>query len=511
MSRSIRHPASTSSFASTRTTSTVASVASDSPAPTVFRALNFNATIPVQVSLKLDGNGTLDPTIESYYVQVPRISYLALLVPVLKQHFLGLVLDDATFRAATDHEELWWFEHGEPDSDDVSHSGDRANSERVLKWNWPIGLLYDYHHALVHPGLPPASTLPERSFLPLDPSSPPSTLPSSLASVFDPLNSTSAGSSGTVTGLGIGAGPGEDTIRSRNRVASGSSSTLRRAPAPAPATSNPSRTYGSSPVSLSLDPWRITLHLPTSPQSASATSQSTSTPSMPPSSNLPSSNGPSSALKTERRIAECRTAFMARIKESDYFRWSSAKRVMGLRKDVQDMLWDGVVENDFEKYWSVASKLIPLPSTSSLPPSSSPTTPTVDAFSSPSLRSQTPVDDSTTSTQGASGSGATKNVPIRVYLPEDGGRSWVGPVPPRGKDGAPTTLSTHLSSLFPLLFPPPASTAPATVSSSSSGYPLVSAIVQGIAVPLEAEVEWLASCLTGTDGWVHVVVSIDER
>lgn len=75
-------------------------------------------------------------------------------------------------------------------------------------------------------------------------------------------------------------------------------------------------------------------------------------------------------------------------------RWGGSKRLTNLRKEQQDSLWDGLVEQDYDKYWQVANKLIPLPAPSEATPS---------RRSTPSLDSK----------QGD----MPRSIPIRIYLP----------------------------------------------------------------------------------------------
>lgn len=142
--------------------------------------------------------------------------------------------------------------------------------------------------------------------------------------------------------------------------------------------------------------------------------------------------------------------------------------------------------DDYSKFYSTASRLIPLPSTGS---------------------SRAPTPESTEPTM--------RSVPIRVYLP-DGGPVLQDVVPPIRDDGsflslifsspteanppptgAPTTLAHLLTSLLPLLFPP------------APKKPLAKVLVAGIFVPLETEVGWLGGVMGGGDGWVGVVVVLD--
>ena len=43
----------------------------------------------------------------------------------------------------------------------------------------------------------------------------------------------------------------------------------------------------------------------------------------------------------------CKQMFMAQLKEADFLRWGSTKRVTGLRKQDQDGLWESIREREF--------------------------------------------------------------------------------------------------------------------------------------------------------------------
>ena len=45
----------------------------------------------------------------------------------------------------------------------------------------------------------------------------------------------------------------------------------------------------------------------------------------------------------------CKQAFMGQIKEADFLRWGTTKRVTGLRKAEQDGMWEGVKEREPHK------------------------------------------------------------------------------------------------------------------------------------------------------------------
>ncbi|GAA5913471.1 hypothetical protein JCM8208_005189 [Rhodotorula glutinis] len=450
----MRQTPSTSSFApstsSHHSPSTADTAAHALASAALFRSLVFAGSVPIEVVI---APGELPPaadrSVEAYYLQAPRIAYLPLVLAEVRKYFLDLVLDDNS--AASLRADDLWFE-----VDDTP-----------LKWHWPIGLLYDYHHVAHEPSLlPPRPRAPSLSSTPHDPS----TLPNSLASVFAPLSSPSAA---------------DLSFPSAVLGDSSSHATLR---APSSATAPRPRTPSSAHSAVFLDggvgagagapfgaPWRITLHL---------------------------RDPPAEQLLVSNRVEDARAGFMAMVKEADYVRYGNTKRVTNLRKEQQDNLWEGVVQNDFDKFWNVASKLVPLPALS--------------ATSSSASRSPTPSSFATSSSDGRAPDGnAVRSVPLRVYLPE-GAPVMQDVVQPVQQDGTPTTLHQALTTLLPLLFPPP----PATASSSSSSpspsapapapLPLAHALVQGVYVPLDAEIGWLGACMPGADGWVAVVVVLVE-
>ncbi|KAI6157393.1 autophagy-related protein [Pisolithus tinctorius] len=95
----------------------------------LFRRLAWEGTVPLEIRVdpkELPANS--DRGLECYYIQAPRVSYLPLLMPELRRFLMDVVFDDAAARLLK--EEDWWFE-----------SEDGA----LLKWHWPIGLIYDNH------------------------------------------------------------------------------------------------------------------------------------------------------------------------------------------------------------------------------------------------------------------------------------------------------------------------------------------------------------------------------
>ena len=83
------------------------------------------------------------------------------------------------------------------------------------------------------------------------------------------------------------------------------------------------------------------------------------------------------------------------------------------------------LEDDFDQFWAVASKLVPLPS----PPSPAPS------------RSQTPTPSTIASDGRVPEANAMRSVPMRVYLPE--GAPVLQDVVPPLSDGQSAALIIH--------------------------------------------------------------------
>ncbi|EPQ30755.1 uncharacterized protein PFL1_01656 [Pseudozyma flocculosa PF-1] len=420
-----------------------------------FRRLVWSGTIPIAVSLDpSDLPPGSDQALASTYLIVPRVSYLPLIVEEVRRSMVELVLDDNALAAVDERE--WWFEYeGQP-----------------LRWHWPIGLLYDYHTSN-----PAASTIATSAA---------GTAGAPPASRFDGLLASSA--------------------------------------SVIPPAISPTTSRQAEVSALGRLPWQIRLRL-----------------SKPPLDKLHSKSG----------VDICKTSFMSMIKEADFVRYGSTKKVVNLRRQEQDALWEGVVQHDFDAYWAVAHKLVP--STQPLSTSSSAEAereylsraaalrsggssaalseekpggsvgmPRQASFTSQSNESQASLAPSMVSTMtgatssdahggtmtpsgaaATSSSGGIRSVPIRILLP-DGAPSVQEPVAPLLEDGRPATLATLLSGLFPLLFPPP----PSFSSFQAASPPLAYAVIQGVRMPLDAEVGWLGSTMLSPDGWLTIVIGL---
>ncbi|KAA1478124.1 hypothetical protein DENSPDRAFT_845322 [Dentipellis sp. KUC8613] len=331
-----------------------------SPASTtLFRRLTWEGTVPLEIrvdSKELPANSNRG--LECYFIQAPRVSYLPLLVPEIKRFLMDVVFDEEAARGLK--EEDWWFE---------------SEDGHLLKWHWPIGLIYDNH-----------------------------------------------------------------------------------------TTSVSTRQTASTSALLQSAPLRLVLHL---------------------------ASPPTEKLLLAPTPEACKQAFMGQLKEADFLRWGSTKRMTGLRKAEQDGIWEGIKEHNFDDYWRVANKVTP--TTVPTRPNSPPVPP-----SSASLHTRPPSADP----QGMpdrEGAYSVRSVPVRLYLPD-------GPVlqdlaPPILEDGSPNTLSDLLSQHLPLLFPTPSPSAP---TPRNLGY----ALIQGVLAPPEAELAWLGACMTGADGWVNVCIGL---
>ncbi|KAJ3807054.1 autophagy protein Apg5-domain-containing protein [Lentinula edodes] len=199
----------------------------------------------------------------------------------------------------------------------------------------------------------------------------------------------------------------------------------------------------------------------------------------------------------------CKQAFMGQLKEADFIRWGSTKRMTGLRQQDQDGLWEGIKEHNFDDYWRVASKVTP---TTAPTRAQSPAPPS----SSASMVNRPPSADPGGPSE-RDGAYNVRSIPVRLYLPD--GPVIQDLVPPMVDDNTPRTLSHYLTDHIPLLFP---AAPPAPPPSRTNPHPRpppvhrpAYALVQGIVMPSETEMAWLGGCLAGADGWVNVCIGIN--
>ncbi|WVO24613.1 autophagy protein 5 [Cryptococcus decagattii] len=194
------------------------------------------------------------------------------------------------------------------------------------------------------------------------------------------------------------------------------------------------------------------------------------------------SNPPQDRLLMPNSIEVCKSQWLNQMKEADFVRWRNTNRVTNLRRVDLEAGWDGILNNDFDLYTQMANKIVPLP---------------LLATSNSTQPSRPPSTDPSGPTRAPDSSYATRAVPFKIYLP-DNAPVIQEIVPPISESGKPTTLLAVLQTHLPLLFP----------TSFKDPYERAFPIAQGILVPQEAEVAWIASCLCGADGWVRVGVCL---
>ena len=160
---------------------------------------------------------------------------------------------------------------------------------------------------------------------------------------------------------------------------------------------------------------------------------------------------PIDKLFTSCSVESCRQSFMGSIKESEFVRWGHVKRITALRKGETEELWQGVEKHDFETYFKIASKLLPIPN------------------------SEIDIEQ-------------PKSVAIKLILPDG--------IILQDLRSPAITLREYLSSTIPLLFP-----------SNSTKYPqLAFPVLHGIRLPLDSNIGWLGGCLTSADGFLRICI-----
>ncbi|PWN45900.1 hypothetical protein IE81DRAFT_129854 [Ceraceosorus guamensis] len=287
------------------------------------RRIVWEARVPVAVSIHPSdlppgaaASSSVDPTAPptKYYMTAPRVSYFPLHLEELR---IGLVEPMFAHAGVVSSEippvDGWWLE--EERSSDKSAAmavSARAAQASALKWHWPVGLLYDHFTRNAAPtahGLAPSTS-----------QAPTSSLQASRlrrSSVLSEVESEEPAAQAFAT-----------QAQSRSVFV----------PEPPPV------------------PWKLVLHLRTAPStSAPPSSAPTSTLTATATNAVQSSVAPNQPNTVELAKA----SFMSMVKEADFVRWGSTRRVTNLRKADQDNLWTGVVSHNFELYSSIASKLFP--------------------------------------------------------------------------------------------------------------------------------------------------------
>ncbi|KAG0053037.1 autophagy protein 5 [Gryganskiella cystojenkinii] len=169
-------------------------------------------------------------------------------------------------------------------------------------------------------------------------------------------------------------------------------------------------------------------------------------------------NYPGDKLLSAAQGEGCKDAFMSMIKEADYLRNGTTKKVMNLSKADQTQLWDGILKNDYNQFWDVNHRLV--------------------------------LND------GA----APRHLPVRIYLP---GNCPViqEPVIPLDEQDTPRTLGQILNDALPALFP--------LNCDNATPRPSAGALIHGIRPSLDTSILWASQNLAYADNFLHLVIIIN--
>ncbi|WFD29518.1 autophagy protein 5 [Malassezia sp. CBS 17886] len=144
--------------------------------------------------------------------------------------------------------------------------------------------------------------------------------------------------------------------------------------------------------------------------------------------------------------------FMARVKEAEYVRWGTCKRVLALPREDQDMLWHTLQTNDHAAFERLAAKLVP---------------------------------GRRATAHGNTQHVPMRRIPIRFYTAPHAVPMVESPMAPTTTAGVPTTLADALES----------------VRCGDRCTSETRAVLHGITLPPAAELAWLAGYLAYADGW----------
>jgi len=147
------------------------------------------------------------------------------------------------------------------------------------------------------------------------------------------------------------------------------------------------------------------------------------------------------------------------VKEADYLRNGSTKKVMNLSKHDQTQLWDGLWSNDYDHFWSVNHRLV-----------------TNDG--------QTP-----------------RHIPLRIYLPDNCPVIQEETVP-CDEDGTNYTFGEVLHHILPDLFPTPVDSDQDLSAPASLAIP----VLHGIIPRLDMPIVWASQHLSYPDNFLHLVI-----
>ncbi|KAF9908085.1 autophagy protein 5 [Linnemannia zychae] len=146
---------------------------------------------------------------------------------------------------------------------------------------------------------------------------------------------------------------------------------------------------------------------------------------------------------------------MSMIKEADYIRNGSTKKVMNMSKSDQTQLWEGLWSKSYDQFWGMNQRLV--------------------------------------SNDGA----MARNLPVRIYLPENCPviQDLISPI---DEQGHPRTLRQVLHAAVPDLFP--------LEHNELNSAPVASVLIHGVSPSLETDASWAAQTMAYPDNFLHLVV-----
>eukprot|EP00743_Colponemidia_sp_Colp-15_P005867 GILK01006306.1.p1 GENE.GILK01006306.1~~GILK01006306.1.p1 ORF type:complete len:297 (+),score=34.84 GILK01006306.1:50-892(+) len=158
---------------------------------------------------------------------------------------------------------------------------------------------------------------------------------------------------------------------------------------------------------------------------------------------------PAGDILKVQRVDAIRSHFINSIKEATYLRVGSTRSIMNLSKADQTQLWDAVMRNHYDLYWSIGRALFDIAVES------------------------------------------TKLLPVRIHFASANPTFLQQPVPPMDEQGKPQTLGGALRNLLPSLF-------------SSETIPQV--FVQGLTPSMDTPLYWLVGHMSSPDSFLHVCI-----
>ncbi|KAJ1797111.1 autophagy protein 5 [Coemansia sp. RSA 2399] len=199
---------------------------------------------------------------------------------------------------------------------------------------------------------------------------------------------------------------------------------------------------------------------------------------------------PLPALVPGPSIKAMRDMFMAMVKEADFIRNGSTKRVMDLAKSDQMQLLDGIQDHSFEKYFAIHSIIV-----------------TVSTGNGNNSKQQR-------------GGGGPKAIPMRFYMASE--TQEVGGEGGGNREAAASGGSNGMAQFHILQYPVPLAKDESEQTTLADAFRICyeipeqagdafvtncACLCQGISVPWETPVSWLAENLFYADCFLHLVVA----